>query len=368
MKLVVVGAGLYGLSVARAAIAAGHEVTVVEQGPVPNPLGSSVDRHRLIRYPYGDRDGYALMVRDAFPAWERVWADLGTRHFVETGTLAHCFRPGDWGALSAASLDRLGIACERLSTTELDRRYLMLTSVGVESALYLPSGGALLADRIIEGLADLVRRRGTLIAQMAVTAIDPARGAATLADGRILEGDALVVTAGPWTTRLVPGLAPVLTPARQVLIYTAVPAQYRADWAKAPMLLEIDRDEGFYAVPPVDGYHLKIGDHRIDGPGADPDLNRVPGEDESVRILAAAKRRFAAFDDYRIVEAKTCFYTVTTDERFRIEAEDKALILSCCSGHGFKFGPLVGERVVECLDGKAPVSKLQSWAAGHSIA
>lgn len=367
MKLVVVGAGLYGLSVARAAMAAGHEVTVIEQGPVPNPLGSSVDRHRLIRYPYGDRDGYALMVREAFAAWERVWTDLGTRHFVETGTLAHCFRAGDWGELSAASLDRLGIAYERLSTTELDRRYPMLTSDGVESALFLPSGGALLADRIIEGLADLVRRKGVLIDNMAVTAIDPARGAAELADGRILEGDALVVAAGPWTTRLVPSLAPALTAARQVLIYTAVPAQYRADWARAPMLLEIDRDEGFYAVPPVDGYHLKIGDHRVDGPGADPDVNRIPREDEAARILAAAKRRFTAFADYHIVEAKTCFYTVTTDERFRIEAQDRALILSCCSGHGFKFGPLVGERVVEHLDGKVAVSKLQSWAAGELV-
>ncbi len=367
MKLVVVGAGLYGLSVARAAIKAGHEVTVVERGPVPNPLGSSVDRHRLIRYPYGDRDGYALMVRDAFPAWERVWDDLGERHFVETGTLAHCFKPGDWGNLSAHSLDRLGIDYERLSTGELDRRYPMLTSDGVEGALYLPSGGALLADRIIAGLAEFLRRGGRLIDNMPVAAVDPARASAVLADGRKLEGDALVLAAGPWTTRLVPSLSPALTPARQVLIYTAVPTPYREHWARAPMLLEIDIDEGFYAVPPVDGYHLKIGDHRIDGPGADPDVNRTPGEDEAKRILAAAKRRFVAYDDYRIVEAKTCFYTVVPDERFRIEATDKALVLSCCSGHGFKFGPLVGERVVDHLDGKLPVTTLRAWAAGELV-
>lgn len=367
MKLVVVGAGLYGLSVARAAIAAGHAVTVIEQGPVPNTLGSSVDRHRLIRYPYGDRDGYALMVRDAFPAWDRLWADLGQRHFIETGTLAHCFRKGDWGDLSAAQLDRLDIPYERLLPEELDRRFPMLTSEGVDSALYLPSGGALLADRIIASLADLVRSKGTLIENMAVTAIDTARATATLADGRRIEGDAVVVAAGPWTQRLYPALGPVLTPARQVLIYAAVPQQYHAHWARAPMLLEIDNDEGFYAVPPVDGYHLKIGDHRVDGPGADPDVNRVPGDDEARRILEAGRRRFAAFEDYSIVEAKTCFYTVTADERFRIEAADKALVLSCCSGHGFKFGPLVGERVVEHLEGALPFEKLKAWAAGDVL-
>lgn len=364
MKIVIVGGGLYGLSVARAAIARGHGVTVIEQGRVPDQLASSVDRHRLIRYPYGDMDGYAAMIGDAFAAWDGVWRDLGHRYYVETGTLAHHFAPGDWADLSAASLDRLGIAYERLPPAELDRRFPMLSTEAAIDALWLPSGGALLADRIVGGLGDLLRARGTLIEGVAVSDIDPARAAATLADGRRIEGDRLIVAAGAWLPRLLPGLAADLRPVRQVVTYARVPEQWRAAWAAGPMLLELEPDESFYAVPPVDGFGLKVGDHRMSGGPDDPEAGRRAGAEEAGAIWAAARRRLRDFDDYRILEAKTCTYTVAEGERFAIRPVEQALILSCCSGHGFKFGPLVGERVVDHLDGGIAIETLQRWAAG----
>ncbi|MCF4166077.1 FAD-dependent oxidoreductase [Zavarzinia compransoris] len=367
MKLVIVGGGLYGLSVARAAIARGHAVTVIEQGRVPDPLASSVDRHRLIRYPYGELDGYAAMIGDAFTAWDGVWRDLGRRHYVETGTLAHHFAPGDWADLSAASLDRLGIGYERLSPAELDRRFPMLSAEAAIDALWLPSGGALLADRIVGGLGDLVRARGELIEGVAVTDLDPARAAALLADGRRIEGDRLVVAAGVWTPRLIPDLAATLRPVRQVVTYAKVPEKWRAAWAAGPMLLELQPDESFYAVPPVDGYGLKVGDHRMAGGPDDPEARRGASAEEARTIWQAARRRLRDFDDYRILEAKTCLYTVTEGERFAIRPVERALVLSCCSGHGFKFGPLVGERVAAHLDGDGDIASLQRWAAGGML-
>lgn len=367
MNIVIVGGGLYGLSVARGALERGHAVTVIEQGRVPDPLASSVDRHRLIRYPYGAMDGYAVMIHDAFAAWDGVWRDLGRRHYVETGTLAHHFEADDWAAVSAASLDRLGIAYERLSPAELDRRFPMLTTDGVVDALWLPSGGTLLADRIVGGLGDLVREKGTLIEGVTVTDLDPARATAVLADGRRIAGDRLVVATGAWTPRLVPALASVLRPVRQVVTYARVPDQWRAAWAAGPMLLELQPDASFYAVPPVDGWGLKVGDHHMTGGPDDPEARRGAGAEEARTIWEGARRRLRDFDDYRILEAKTCFYTVTADERFRIEALDGALVLSCCSGHGFKFGPLMGERVAAHLDGESDLEALQAWAAGKLL-
>src|SRR3546814_6212863 len=87
LKVIVVGGGIVGLSTAWALRRHGAEVTVVEQGPLPNPLGSSVDQHRLIRYAYGAQAGYTRMVHEAFHAWEAVWRDLGARLYSETGTL-----------------------------------------------------------------------------------------------------------------------------------------------------------------------------------------------------------------------------------------------------------------------------------------
>ena len=81
MKTIIVGGGIMGLSTAWGLAREGHEVELFEQGPLPNPLASSVDQHRLIRHPYGDHAGYARMIDEAFIAeytegWEQLPAFL----------------------------------------------------------------------------------------------------------------------------------------------------------------------------------------------------------------------------------------------------------------------------------------------------
>ncbi|MBP6769531.1 MAG: NAD(P)/FAD-dependent oxidoreductase, partial [Reyranella sp.] len=66
-----------GLATAWGLARQGHEVELFEQGPIPNPLASSTDEHRLIRHPYGAHVGYARMIDDAYAAWALLWADLG---------------------------------------------------------------------------------------------------------------------------------------------------------------------------------------------------------------------------------------------------------------------------------------------------
>jgi glycine/D-amino acid oxidase-like deaminating enzyme len=79
MKAIIVGGGIVGLATAWALARAGHEVELLEQGPLPNPLASSMDDHRLIRHPYGDRRGYARMIDAGYAAWDLLWDDLGQR-------------------------------------------------------------------------------------------------------------------------------------------------------------------------------------------------------------------------------------------------------------------------------------------------
>ena len=66
MKVTVIGAGIHGLGAAWGCARAGHDVTVIEQGPIPNPAASSVDQHRLIRAPYGALEGYGRLIPEAF--------------------------------------------------------------------------------------------------------------------------------------------------------------------------------------------------------------------------------------------------------------------------------------------------------------
>ena len=80
MNVIVVGAGIAGLSTAWSLARAGHSVSIVEQGPIPNPLAASGDHHRIIRRAYGKAGGYARLITEAYDAWDELWADLGESH------------------------------------------------------------------------------------------------------------------------------------------------------------------------------------------------------------------------------------------------------------------------------------------------
>ncbi len=365
MHIVIIGAGIMGLSAAWALRKRGHRITLLEQGPIPNPAGSSVDRHRVIRYPYGAMAGYAALVGPAYAAWDRVWADLGERYLVETGCLCLCCVPGDWTDQSADTMDRLGHAYQRSRPEEVERRYPHLDLTGVRSVVETRHGGALLAERIVSGLADWLRADGAAVFEGSpVAEVDPARAFARLHDGREIAGDALVVAAGPWVARLLPDLAQRITLSRQVVIYVEPPDDLRAAWVHTPIVVDLAADVGIYTLPPIDGGGMKIGDHTFSLTG-DPDRDRDAGAAECARLFEFARARFRHLDRCRLAMGQTCFYTVTRDEAFIIEQQDRAWIMTGFSGHGFKFGALMGEAVADGLEGRRSAADLAAWAAGR---
>jgi glycine/D-amino acid oxidase-like deaminating enzyme len=366
MKVSIVGAGIMGLGTAWALERLGHQVTIFEQGTVPNPQGSSVDQHRLIRYPYGAAEGYMKMVGDAYAIWDQVWADLGETHYRETGTLclAHA---GARGHTDLAALERAGHQVRHLSKADLARDYPLVESANIDEAYSLESGGVLFADRIVAALAKRLAARGVEIrAQTRVADLDPDSGFVTLADGTVVGADALVVAAGPWIPRLVPSLARRVKPSRQMLAYLIPPDDLKPLWQTGPMVLYRDPKVGFYMVPPRDGTGLKIGDHGFSLTG-DPDGDREGTEAEMALALAACGRQLKRFDEYRVDRLMACFYTVEPHEKFVIEpAGLSTYVMSPCSGHGFKFGPLLGSAVAGAIDAGEP-GDIAAWAAGAHV-
>jgi len=368
VRVAIVGAGISGLATGWALVRAGHEPVLVDRGPIPNPLASSFDRHRAIRVTYGAEHGYAAMAFEAFAAWERLWADLGARHLVETGQLVLGPPEDPWITGSLASLDRLGLAYEPLDRTRLARRFPHVRIPTDHAAWFVPKAGALLADRICEDLARWLRARNVeLHEQVPVVELLADRPAVRLADGRMVEADALLLAAGAWTPRLVPGLADRLQPSRQTVVYVRPPKEFEAAWRDGPVLIHKDFRTGllFYALPAVAGVAAKLGDHKFTK-GGDPDAERTPRPEEVEAILALARHSLAEADRYAVLEPRTCFYTVTEDERFLAERVGRALVVSACSGHGFKFGALLGERTAAVLTGGLAFAAYRRWLEGRA--
>jgi sarcosine oxidase subunit beta len=362
----VLGAGIMGLSAAWGLARQGFSVRVVEQDPVPNPRGASVDHHRLIRHPYGAKAHYMRMVDPAYAAWEMLWRDLGEALHVPTGVLAVCDEAPGWIAESRAALAADGHAYTDLTGAEVAARFPIFTSAGIGAAFHMATGGVLLAERIVAGLARHLSARGVVVERARAASVDPARAALRLADGGERSADLLVVAAGPWGPRLLPAaLAPRVVASRQILVRLEPPAALREAWGRAPMLLDLADHGGFYAVPPVAGTPLKIGDHRFSRAGdaeADP---RAATPAEAEEILDFARPRIRGLADYRVLGAHACYYDVEDDERFVIEPlSPRCIVMSGFSGHGFKFAAVLGLGLAAAAADPALMPGLAPWAAG----
>ena len=361
MNIIIVGAGIAGLSTAWSLVKAGHRVTLIEQGPIPNPLAASGDHHRIIRRAYGKASGYGRAITEAYDAWDELWADLGESHLDARGFMCISREPGDEAEEMRDGLAEGGYPFEELDAAETARRYPFLDAQAIRFAFTSPEGGALHCRRIASGLAPWLRAAGAKLEENAkVIAVDAEAGAVLLEDGRRFEADQVVVTAGAWVLKLFPHLGVDLKTYRTAVVYLDPPAEFAEAWERAPVILDVGGKTDGYIIPPSGDGGLKFGSGLHKRPHDDADAQREPaeGEGETIRDLFAPP--FLRLDDYRVRETVTCAYTFTEDQRFFAAEFGRCVAVSACSGHGYKFGAAVGRRVARFVNDQN-FAALQSW-------
>ncbi|MCV0427753.1 MAG: FAD-binding oxidoreductase, partial [Roseibium sp.] len=160
MTILVVGAGISGLSTAWALTKRGVPVTLVEQGPIPNPLSASGDQHRIIRRAYGGQGGYQRRIGDAYAAWDEMWDDLGSKHLAETGFMLFSQEPGDGGEVYRDGLIEGGYPFEELTAEQTAERYPFVDATTIRYGAVSAEGGVLLCQKIAVGLRDWLIAKG----------------------------------------------------------------------------------------------------------------------------------------------------------------------------------------------------------------
>lgn len=351
MRVIVVGAGIAGLCTAWALVARGHAVTLLEQGPIPNPLAASGDHHRIIRRAYGSASGYGHAITEAYDAWDALWSDLGRSHLDPRGFLCVSREKGDEAEDFLDGLKAGGYPFELFQPDEAAARWPFLDAGAIRYAYASPEGGALHCRRIAADLLRWFRQKGATVREHCrVVAVEEDEGRVRLASGETLAAERVVVCAGAWVTKLFPDLAGSLTVYRTAVVYLDPPAELAAAWAAAPVVLDVGGATDGYIIPPSGDGGLKFGSglHRFASP--DADARRMPeaGEGEAIRDLFAPP--LARVADYLVSSVVSCAYTFTDDEAFFATERGRCLVVSACSGHGYKFGAYVGRRVADHVE------------------
>jgi glycine/D-amino acid oxidase-like deaminating enzyme len=249
-----------------------------------------------------------------------------------------------WEADSLRVLGELGIPAERLTVSEAAQRFPSLAGDELEWVLHEPEAGVLRAQQAVQALARRAAARGAEIVRGRAA---PEGERVRLADGTVLEGDRVVWSCGGWLARLFGELVQVRVTYQPLLFFDGGPA-----WRDAPAWVDYDR--AWYGTGDVDGLGVKIA-WDAEGPPGDPDAELPPTTPEAERVTRGyAAERFPALADAPLAGAKTCRYELTPDSEFiAAPVHESVWIVGGGSGHGFKHGPAMAERIVAAWDGTA---------------
>jgi sarcosine oxidase len=342
MKVAVVGAGIVGVSTARALARLGHEVVIFEQGArskkdaqVFHTRGSSHGTSRIVRRAYTDPFYTSVMV-EAYPLWAELERDTGTTLIDEVGLVYV-------GEKSAPSMEALvrGLEANAVAYRNYTRadvsevsRYMVLGAS--EVAVHTKEAGYVRADlALVASLAD-ARNHGAKVELQRIE--EPS----TL----LASHDAVVLTCGAWIGRHVPQLAPVVS------IQTV--AHLAGRRMPGPVFIE-DGPLGIYGFPAIDSHGPKIGVH-ASGSIIDPDApQRTASTAHQAEIESFAMRRFG-LPSAPLEDVQTCLYTRLPNDDFAIGRCGPGLFYaSACSGHGFKTAPWVGRVLASLVTGGEPL-------------
>jgi glycine/D-amino acid oxidase-like deaminating enzyme len=339
-----------------------HRVAVLDPGPIPHPLAASTDISKAVRMDYGPDEDYLILGERALEGWRRWNAEWGEDLYHEVGVMFVSRTPLQPGGFEYESLRLLrahGHRVERLDSKTMADRFPAWNADRYVDGYFNPAGGYAESGRVVVALAEQAARQGIdLHPGQAVRDILIERGRATgvrTGTGDTFRGDAVVVAAGVWTPRLVPGLAPAMKASGQPVFHLkpADPALFEAE--HFPVFGADISHTGWYGFPlhPREGV-VKIANH---GPGLTlhPDGERVVSEADIAALRDFLAGTFPALADSEIVHTRLCLYTDTFDEHFWIDRHPETAGLTVASGgsgHGFKFAPVLGDLVADVVEGR----------------
>jgi glycine/D-amino acid oxidase-like deaminating enzyme len=251
------------------------------------------------------------------------------------------------------ALRSIGLEAEMMTGDEAARLFPQFNADAIEYGVLDPSGAILYAERAVAALIGLARRRGaSVIENLRVTAIRNRDGVTLLTGlgGESIECDRAMVASGPWTRNLLPEIGSLLATTRQEVFYFEPGAGPGFAIGEFPIFFATDT--GFYGFPVHHAGAMKIANHEK---GARVDPDRV-AESVSPEAINECRAFFAEFipglADARVKETRVCIYNNTPDDDFIIDWHPElegVLIVTGFSGHGFKFGPLIGRISAELL-------------------
>ncbi|HTU84675.1 MAG TPA: N-methyl-L-tryptophan oxidase [Solirubrobacteraceae bacterium] len=366
--VIVVGLGAMGSAACRALAARGASVVGIDRYAPPHPLGSTHGDTRITRLAIGEGREYVPLVRRSHRLWREIERQTGTRLLTQAGVLVLAPAASPFLAETLGAAATHAIPHERLTHAEIGARFPMFQVREDTVGYHEPEGGYVRPEAAVAAQLDLARRHG---AQLRLgERVDRWRagagGVTVTTDAGSYAAGRLLLCAGAWVTELFPEGRDMFAVYRQLMYWWPIDRGYEQLRDMPAFVCDLGgvQDgfvhlDGFYGFPAVDGPAggVKLAAESFEAPSGPDGRQHPPTGSEIERIARGYVAPYLPWLGTQPLRAASCLYTSTRGCRFVIDrhpGHESVLIVSACSGHGFKHSPAIGEAVAQWLTEDEP--------------
>jgi len=372
MKIIVVGAGINGVTAAIELKKRGHGVFLVDPGPLPHPLAASTDISKAVRAAYGADEDYTELAERSIKLWRKWNEEFGIELYHETGVMfvrRREMKPGDFEYETFKILQQRGHKVERMNSAQLWRRFPAWNPELFRDGVLELEAGYAESGRVVAALVEGARSAGVELRQNSrFSHLDEGDGCTkgiVLDKGERIVGDRVVMAVGAWTPYLLPFTKKFFRASGQPVFHLKPQRPDLFAPERFPVFGADITTTGYYGFPLNGDGIVKIANH---GPGREmspesPQRAVTSEEEENLRKFLSWA--FPTLAEAPIVYSRTCMYCDTHDGHFWIarDPEREGLVIAAGDcGHGFKFAPVLGEIIADAVEQKSnPILEKFRW-------
>ncbi len=371
-RAIVVGAGINGVVAAIELRKRGHQVVLVDPGPLPHSLAASTDISKAVRAAYGADEDYTALAEQSREIWRQWNVEFGVKLYHEIGFLfmrQRSMQPGDFEYESFKVLERRGHRIERISSKQLLERFPAWNGERYPDGFLDLEAGYAESGRVV---ATLIRRANSLGVEFHQTTkfrdLDETGGRVKgilLENGEKIAADTVVMAVGAWTPYALPFTRNFFRASGQPVFHLKPEKPDLFTPERFPIFGADISTTGYYGFPLNRDGVVKIANHGC-GREMSPDSpERAVTKEEENKMRQFLSDSFPGLADAPIVFTRICLYCDTHDGNFWIapDPERPELIIAAGDcGHGFKFAPVLGEIIADAVEGKSnPLLEKFRW-------
>lgn len=368
---IVVGLGAVGSASLYQLSKLGANVLGIDKFSPPHNLGSSGGETRIVRQAIGEGEHYVELALESYDIWHELEQRFSEKLLYQVGGLIIAPPYDPFFSTTVAAAKKYKINHEILTLSEVETRFPCFRTEANSEVYFEPGAGYVIPERCIEAQIRLAEQQGAKVLNQVVIKL-------VQEDGHIVVYTAheqfyaqkVILAAGSAIAPFLDAeLCNYFSIYRQVLYWFEVDKNSYPDMARSPVYIwKLMNDQnGLYGFPAINGFEggMKLATHNMTTAIDFPKLNRVVDEQEKINFYQKYIKPLFIGVGPHCLKALVCTYTTTPDEDFIIDQmphQENILLVSACSGHGFKHSAAIGKRAALWVQNSSSLANLSHFS------